>query len=112
MPEIEYACNDVIVLSHGKVALQGRIEELKNAQKRMFEVKIKGDKHLFMSALENKGCGWKELEDGTFRVSLPEGIEPNIFFQIADGKGLQIRQLVATKYSLEDIFVQAVSNEH
>lgn len=111
LPEIEYSCNDVIVLSHGKVALQGNIEELKNAQKRMFEVKIKGDKHLFITALDNKGCGWKELEDAIFRVSLPEGIEPNIFFQIADEEGIQIRQLVATKYSLEDIFVQAVHNE-
>ncbi|MGQ9608063.1 MAG: ATP-binding cassette domain-containing protein [bacterium] len=110
LPEIEYTCNDVIVLSHGKVALQGKIQELKNAKKRMFEVKIKGDKHSFISALESKGCDWQELEDGIFRVSLSEGVEESMFFEIAYEKGLQIRQLIATKYSLEDIFVKAVKN--
>ncbi len=42
LPDIEYACQDVIVMRQGEVVVQGNIDELRNAHRRLFEVRIKG----------------------------------------------------------------------
>ena len=111
LPDIEYACQDVIVMQEGKVVMQGNIEEMKNARGKAFDVKIKGEKQALISALEKHGFEWHETERGMLRVLLPEEMRPRIFFQIAASHGIQIRHLVATRHSLEDIFVEAVGEK-
>lgn len=108
LPDIEYACQDVVVLSQGEVLMQGNIEELRNAHGRLYEVRIKGDQESFTSALEELGLEWRERGNDFLRVALPDEIEPEIFFQLALENGIQIRQLAATRYSLEDVFAQAL----
>lgn len=111
LPDIEYACQDVVVMNKGKLIIQGNIDELRDAHRRLFEVKIKGDRQLFTSALERSGYEWRLAENDILKVSLPDGVEPEVFFKLAVENGLQIRHLVPTRYSLEDIFAQAVGEE-
>ncbi len=108
LPDIEYACQDVVVMSQGEVAMQGNIAELRNARGRMYEVRIKGDQKSFTSALDKLGLEWQERSDDFLRVSLLNDMEPEIFFRLAVENGLQIRQLNATRHSLEDVFAQAL----
>ena len=108
LPDIEYACQDVVVMSQGEVVMQGNIEELRNANSRLYEVRIKGQQESFTSALAELGLEWRGVGTDFLRVTLPDEVEPEIFFRIAFENGLQIRQLTATRYSLEDVFAQAL----
>ena len=111
MPDVEYTCQNIIVIHQGKIVIQGNIAELKGNHRRLFEVKIKGDKSIFTSALEERGCEWHPSEDDIFKVALPDGIESDIFFKVAVEYGIQIRHLAETRHSLEDIFAQAVGED-
>jgi ABC-2 type transport system ATP-binding protein len=111
LPDIEYACQDVVLVNQGKLVIQGNIEQLKDTHHRLFEVKIKGNRESFTSALEESGFEWREAENDILRVALPDEIEPEVFFKLAVENGLQIRHLVATRHSLEDVFAQAVGEE-
>ncbi|MFQ6044601.1 MAG: ATP-binding cassette domain-containing protein [Candidatus Poribacteria bacterium] len=111
LPDVEYTCQDIIVINRGKVITQGNIEELRGNHRRLFEVKIKGARNIFTAALEGLGYECRPAEDDIFKVALPDGVEADIFFKIAVEHGLQIRHLAETRYSLEDIFAQAVSED-
>jgi len=111
LPDVEYACQDVVVLHQGRVVMQGNIEELKSGSRRLYEVKVKGDEEIFTRAVEEFGCKWRKREGDMLSVGLPEEVEPDIFFRVATQNNLQIRHLVATRYSLEDVFAQAVGEE-
>lgn len=108
LPDIEYACQDVVVVNQGEVVIQGNIEELRDAHRRLFEVRAKGDQKIFTSALEKLGFEWRDMGDELLRVALPDKVESEIFFKLAVDNGLQIRHLSPTRYSLEDIFAQAI----
>ena len=111
MPDVEHTCQNIVVINQGKLVVQGNIAELKGNHRRLFEIKIKGDKSVFTSALEERGCEWRPAEDNIFKVSLPDGIESDIFFKVAVEHGIQIRHLAETRHSLEDIFAQAVGED-
>jgi ABC-2 type transport system ATP-binding protein len=111
LPDIEYTCQDVIVLREGKVVVSGNIEKLRSSYQRMYEVRIKGNEQLFVSALEAFGVDCSKSENNMLRLSLPDNIEPEILFKIAYENGLQIRHLAPTRYSLEDVFTQAIGGE-
>jgi len=111
LPDIEYTCHDVMVLSQGKLIVSGNIEELKSAHLKMFEVRIKGDEQSFTSALGDLGIGFTKSENSIYRISLSDELKPDILFKIALDNNLQIRHFVPTKYSLEDVFSQAIGEE-
>jgi len=108
LPDVEYTCQDVVVLNQGRLITQGNIEELKGARHRLFEVKVKGNRETFVSGIEKIGGECREAGNDILRVALPDGIEPGVFFKLAAENGLQIRQMTASRYSLEDIFTQVV----
>ncbi len=108
LPDIEYTCQDIIVLRDGKLVVAGNIQELKATHKKMYEVKIKGDSEVFLSSVKLKGIGIWEYERNHFKVSLPEYTNTQEIFKIASDNGIQIRQLIQTRYTLEDVFTKFV----
>lgn len=108
LPDIEYTCQDVIVLRDGKLVITGNIQELKATHKKMYEVRIKGNGEVFLSTLKSKGVELWRSERNLFRISLPEDIGTQEIFKIAFDNGVQIRQLIQTRYSLEDVFTKVI----
>jgi ABC-type multidrug transport system ATPase subunit len=43
LPDVEYTCDDVVVMDKGQIATQGPINELKGPAGRVFELRVKGD---------------------------------------------------------------------
>ena len=65
LPDIEYTCQDVIVLREGKFVIKGNIEELKSTHRKMYEVRIKGDSDSFVSDLKSINVEFWEFERET-----------------------------------------------
>lgn len=108
LPDVEYTCDDVIVLHQGKPVIQGDIEELKDGCSSLFELKIKGDEEIFISELKKLDCRLRETKGSIWRIALPDDIGSDVFFELAAKHEIQIRYLRSTQHSLEDIFAQAV----
>src|SRR5580765_964342 len=51
LPDVEFACDHVVVLHKGAVATQGPIKALKGTSGRVFELRVKGDEARFAEAL-------------------------------------------------------------
>src|SRR5580704_2305972 len=107
LPDVEAVCDYVVVLGGGRLLAEGRIQDLKQAHDRCFEVRLKADADLFAQRLSEVGCVAKQREDRLL-VQLPEGESPQLLWRTAAERLLQIRFLRPQRSTLEEVFLKAV----
>jgi ABC-2 type transport system ATP-binding protein len=110
LPDVEAVCDHVLVLSRGRLLAQGRIQELKQAHKGLYEVRVKADTERFAGRLAAAGCT-TEPSDDLLLVQLPPDRTTALFWETAAASGAQIRWLRQRRSSLEEVFLKAVE-EH
>jgi ABC-2 type transport system ATP-binding protein len=108
LDDIESICDSVVILNHGRVAAEGRMEDLRTIRYSLYELRIKGDDGAFRKALEAQGCRVDETEDGLIRVYTPEGSDPMDIFRAAGRADVQVRYFIKSRTSLEDLFAGVV----
>jgi ABC-2 type transport system ATP-binding protein len=113
LPDIEKVCDRVVVLSAGKLTFVGTVDELRGAEPRRFEVRVKQDGERFAAALRAAGCDVEALESAgglgdTVAVRLPDGVDTDLIFARALETGVQIRHLAPLRVTLEAAFLRAV----
>jgi ABC-2 type transport system ATP-binding protein len=109
LPDIEYTCDDIVVMDKGRVATAGPIQSLKQARGRVFELRVKTpDVEQFMTHLRAAGLDCTATEDDVWRVFVPgEGGAADLF-AIAAREHVQVRHLRPSVPTLEDVFAKAV----
>jgi ABC-2 type transport system ATP-binding protein len=108
LPDVEAVCRDVVVLGGGRVLAQGNIEEMKTDVGSLYVVRVRGDRAAFGRALRESGCGVVEGDRGDLRVTIPEGGDIDLVWRSAVRSGVQVRHLVPSRRSLEDVFLEAL----
>jgi len=108
LPDVETVCEEVVVLNKGKVAVHGDIAELKGTNRKVYEVRVRGNKDSFCERLVRDGYEWKELKDDMIKVLVPEEEGTAKIFRAAKESSSQIRHLVFEKSSLEQVFVESI----
>ena len=73
LPDVEYTCDDVIVMDKGQVVAQGPIAELKGPGGRVFELRIKGNLPTFLDVLRKSGMECTSTDEDVIRVFVPAG---------------------------------------
>lgn len=111
LPDVEYVCEDVVVIHQGHMVMQSSISDLKKENSKQYDIKIRGRQERFTEILGEQGYEWRPLEDDLLRVVLPEMVSPRVFFQIASKNDMQIRHLRLMQHSLEDVFAHAVGED-
>ncbi len=111
LPDVEFACDRVIVLNHGEIATSGSISELKALHQRFFEMRIKGDPNRLETVLNQSGLRTEPLRDGKLRVLLGPDEEPAMLFKAAKESGVQIRHLAKQELTLQEIFEKAINGD-
>ena len=111
LPDVEFACQEIVALSHGSVAIQGQIEALKENKGRLFDLKIVGDSESYIAALERHNYQVELHPDKRLRVTSGSQAQTDtkFFFKLAYDTRVQLRQLREVKHSLEDIFAEVMS---
>ncbi len=111
LPDVEYACSEIIALSHGSVIIQGQIETLKKNRGQAFDLRVVGDNAAYIAALERQNYRIEVRPDKHLRVTSgsQEGTDTKFFFQLAYDTGVQLRQMREVKHSLEDVFAEVIS---
>src|SRR5687767_5731298 len=95
LPDVEYTCDDVVVMDKGRVATQGPIAALKQPRGRVFELRVKSAAPVdaFVQTLRAGGLECHETGDDLMRVFVPgEGGARDIFALAAEA-GVQVRHL-------------------
>ena len=94
LPDIESACHYVIALSHGSLAISGEIESLRKNQGQIYDLKIVGDRDVFVEALKKYPYDTELRTDGRVRVTsnANDHTDGTFFFRMAHETGVQLRQ--------------------
>ena len=108
LPDVETACDRVVVLYRGTVATQGSIADLKERRRQVFEVRVKGDVAAFTRALEAEGMECHAAEADVLRVFVHSHQGPRDLFGVAARHHLQVRHLRPSVPTLEDVFAEAI----
>jgi ABC-2 type transport system ATP-binding protein len=108
LPDVEYTCDQVIVMDKGTVVAQGPIAELKGPRGRVFEIRVKGDQERFVQAMREANFECHASDEDLMRVFVPAETGPQALFSLAATHGLQVRHLRASVPTLEDVFAKAV----
>ncbi len=107
-------------MDKGTVATSGTVEALKGPSGRVFEVRVKGDLSIFISALKAAGLDVADTDEDVMRVFVPvsaktaagsagaPGDDQRMICDIARGAGVQIRHLKPSLPTLEDVFARAI----
>ena len=108
LADIESICSSVVILNKGRVAAEGRMEDLRAIRYSLYELRVKGDGGPFRRELEAMGCRVDETEDRLIRVYMPAQRDRMDVFRAASTTGVQLRYFVKSQTSLEDLFAGAV----
>jgi ABC-2 type transport system ATP-binding protein len=125
LPDVEYVCDDVVVMDKGQIAAQGPIADLKGPAGRVFELRIKGDLPAFIEVLRSAGMECHATDEDVMRVfvpadlagrtvagmAVPRGGDQRAVFALAAQHGVQVRHLRPSVPTLEDVFAKAVGEE-
>lgn len=109
LPDVEHACDRVVMISQGQVVRDGPIYELTALRDGLFELRVRDHKDVFVQAVEAAGCRCLEQPSGNLLVSKPEGFKLRAFFEIARAQGTQVRHLKPVRHSLEEVFMAAIA---
>jgi len=141
LPDVEYTCDDVIVMDKGQIVAQGPIAELKGPAGRVFELRVKGNLPAFVDVLRAAGMECHSTDEDVMRVFVPEqgiradmdatrslaagddmdtsrslaarrvGKDQQALFALAAQHGVQVRHLRPSVPTLEDVFAKAIGEE-
>jgi ABC-2 type transport system ATP-binding protein len=109
LADVERTCEQVIVLSGGRVLRHATLDEMRRGGLGAFRTRIKGDGAAFRAAVARHG-GTASEGDGGLNVSLPAGTDESVIMLAAAEAGVQVRLLESRDLTLEDAFVRAVGN--
>jgi ABC-2 type transport system ATP-binding protein len=113
LPDVEYACDYVIVIDKGAIAAAGSIAALTQARGRIFELRVKaaGGLDAFLARLKAAGLECHATDEDIMRVCVPGEGGARELFALAAAAGAQVRHLRPSVPTLEDVFARAVGDE-
>jgi ABC-2 type transport system ATP-binding protein len=113
LPDVEFTCDEVIVLDKGKVAAQGPIQTLKQPRGELYELRVKstGEARLFFDRLQAAGLECHATDEDVVRVFVPGADGARAIFSIAAAERVQVRHLRPSVPTLEDVFAHAVGEQ-
>jgi ABC-2 type transport system ATP-binding protein len=111
LPDVEFVCDHVLVLGHGRLLAQGQIQELKDLHDQCYELEVKADPKAFARRLVAAGCTLKE-QDHRLVACLPPGESEQLLWKVAAESGEQIRHLRPQRSTLEEVFMKALDEDN
>lgn len=108
LPDIEYTCQQVIILNNGQIVSKQDIASVSKDNFNRFEIKLKGNAEHFLKRLKQLKCQTESNNRGLYNILLPSEQSPQILFKIALDENIQIRHFKQSKTTLEDVFVNVI----
>jgi ABC-2 type transport system ATP-binding protein len=107
--DIEECCDEVIILKEGKIAALSNLEEERKANLKFLELEVSSENG-FLDSVRRLGCECASFGSGRLKIVLPDNIEVRQLYRLAGEHSVQIRRMNYRRDSLEDIFLNAMTN--
>ncbi len=111
LQDIESCCDEVLVLKEGRIAKYCNLEEERRANRKFLLIQIRGNEKEFVDGLRSLGCEVALPNRRRIKAILPEGVEVQHLYALAEQMSVQIRNLDYKRDSLEDIFLRAMDED-
>jgi len=111
LQDIESCCDEVLVLKEGKIAKYCNLDEERRSNKKFLLIQIRGDEKGFVEGLRGLGCEVALPNRRRIKAIIPEGVEIQHLYALAESLSVQIRNLDYKRDSLEDIFLRAMDED-
>jgi ABC-2 type transport system ATP-binding protein len=114
LPDVEYTCDNVVVMDKGRIAAAGGIAALKQPRGRVYELRVKtpaGGMDPFLDRLRAAGLDCHATDEDVMRVFVPGEGGAQQLFALAAAERVQVRHLRPSVPTLEDVFAHAVGEE-
>lgn len=103
---VEDLCEDVVIIDHGRVALEGRVDELRDAAGvRAVDITVSGGDERWYAGLE--GVRVESRADGRVRLLLESSNDPRFVLDAATAAG-EVTRIAYGPPTLADLFREAV----
>jgi ABC-2 type transport system ATP-binding protein len=113
LPDVEYTCDDVVVMDKGAIAAAGPIAAMKQPRGRVYELRVKAPAGLepFVAKLKAAGLDCHATDEDLMRVFVPGDGGARALFALAAEDRVQVRHLRPSVPTLEDVFAHAVGEQ-
>jgi ABC-2 type transport system ATP-binding protein len=108
LPDVETVCDQVLILSQGRLRLADNLQALTAAAPELY-LKVLGSAEQLVESLTSAGLDAALTERGTIVVQHPGDVAP--IWSCARKTGVTIRSMTPAKNTLEEIFMEAVSED-
>jgi ABC-2 type transport system ATP-binding protein len=112
LPDVEHVCDRVVMISKGRIVVDGPIDELTTAREGCIEIRVRDNEKTFLDALVTRGFSWRRLQTGAVNLAVPESTPAKAIFEIARECRTQVRQYRVVRQSLEEVFINAISDRN
>ncbi|MFB6465280.1 ATP-binding cassette domain-containing protein [Cytobacillus sp. Hz8] len=115
MEEVEYLCDRIYIMDHGKIIASGTKEDIKNilSSEQSIIVKVEMMKDEFIQELKNHSCiNHVSVQENTATVIVPKQL--NILkdlFKLADARKVNIISINIETPTLEDVFLHLTGRQ-
>jgi ABC-2 type transport system ATP-binding protein len=109
LDDIEAVCDEVVVLSKGKLHYSGRVDSLLQKGYQGKEFLISGLSNEIHELLSNKGCSLKVHEDDMTALFVPSGIDPGAIQTVMKSGSIQYHAITDKRMSLEELLYKNTS---
>jgi ABC-2 type transport system ATP-binding protein len=108
LPDVQAICDDVLILSGGKVLLHDTLRNLNRTTSPTISFTVHGDQEPIIQELSRRGFRVQFTFDRQVIVEGEDTDLPGEVWNAAEATGTQIRSLLPAKNSLEEIFMATV----
>ena len=111
LPDVQHACDRVIIVHKGKITQQGTIAELTTQQDLQYELRVRDNKEQYIAALTHAGYQCTDRQNGDIHVVQPANGSPRDLFELALGLNTQVRHFRPARHTLAEVFIEAMEKE-
>ena len=108
LTDVERICDRVVMLHEGRVLEQGSMDDFRGQYARVYSIRVDGERQPFVEKLKKAGCEVNEDGSHLMDITLPAGKDTTLFLKTADAADVQLRRMIPSVQTLEDIFVKRI----
>ncbi|MCP3695848.1 MAG: ABC transporter ATP-binding protein [Planctomycetaceae bacterium] len=108
LPDVESVCDQVLILSQGRLQLSGSLEELTTTAPELY-LKVVGSAEELVETMMRQGLQVELADRGTIKVQHSGDVAA--IWASASEAGVRIRSMVPARNTLEQVFIEAVSGD-
>ena len=108
LPDVQAVCDEVVILSQGKIRLCESLEKLSKTDSPSFSLRVGGNETGFVSAMQDRGFTAKTSDLGDLVFESDDPQLSTAIWQTALDCGTKIHSMIPARNSLEEIFMTTV----